>query len=98
LEVDGGTRGDVEVRGAGAEPVVVKSGADDGRRWRPAWRRFLDGEGDDGLTNGSSRSSSQWPSGAGSSRNRGGGIERVMEWWWQCRHSGGAVAKGSRRR
>jgi hypothetical protein len=47
----------VEVRGIDAKHVVVKLGTDGGRRWRPVWRWFLDGEGDGSLTNGGSQSS-----------------------------------------
>jgi hypothetical protein len=68
--------------GAGAKLVVAKPGADGGRRWWPMWRWFPDGEGDGSLTDGGSRISSRWPSGAGS-RNKGGGVEGVLK-WWQC--------------
>jgi hypothetical protein len=44
----------VEVQGAAKELVVVKPGADGGRRWWPVWRRFPDGEGDGGLTDSGS--------------------------------------------
>jgi hypothetical protein len=64
-EVDGGTGEDVEVRGTGAEPVVVKPGADGGRRWRPMWRLFPDVEGDGGLTDSGFESSSQCREGRG---------------------------------
>jgi hypothetical protein len=53
------------VWGAGGEPVVEKPRVDGARRWQPTWRRFLDVEGDGSLTDGSSRSSLRWLTGAG---------------------------------
>jgi hypothetical protein len=79
--------------GAGVEPVVVKPGVNGGRRWQTAWRRFPDGEGDDGLTDGGSRSSSRWPSGAWP-WNGGSSIEGVLEWWRRCWHGGGGGGEG----
>jgi hypothetical protein len=86
-EVDGGTGEDVEVRGTGAEPVVVKPGVDGGRRWRPMWRLFPDVEGDGGLTDSGFESSSQCREGRGHEmeavalkepRNGGGGTGMVV--------------------
>jgi hypothetical protein len=55
-------------RGAGrwCRACGGEAGADGGRRWRPTWRWFLDGEGDGGLMDGGSWSSSRWLSGVGS--------------------------------
>jgi hypothetical protein len=50
----GGARQDIGVRGTGAELAVAKPGVDGGQRWRPAWRRFRDGEGDGRLMDGGS--------------------------------------------
>jgi hypothetical protein len=88
LEVNGGAREDVEVQGVGAKPVAVKPRAHSGWRWQPVRRWFPDVEGDSGLTDECSQTSSWWPSGAGS-RNEGSGIEGVLEWWQWCRHGGG---------
>jgi hypothetical protein len=46
------------VRGAGVEPVVAMLGADGGQIWQLAWRWFPDDEGDGGLMDSGSWSSS----------------------------------------
>jgi hypothetical protein len=82
------------VRGAGVELVVAKPRVDSGKRWKPTWWHFSDGEGDGGLMDGGSRISSRSPSRAGS-RNGGSGIKGVLKWWRrQRRGPDGSTVRG----